>query len=80
VIRFHLDIGKAKVLDLTDPTIAKAWGYVHDPAAKDLHQAIAQKALEASYDVIKFESYPGARNYQLRCTPPIRGVVDSTNG
>jgi RHS repeat-associated protein len=67
VIRFQLDIGKAKVLDLTDPAIAKAWGYVRDPAAKDLHQAIAQQALEAGYDVIKFESYraPGTFDYAI---------------
>jgi len=67
VIRFQLDIGKAKVLDLTDPAIAKAWGYVRDSAAKDLHQAIAQQALEAGYDVIKFESYraPGTFDYAV---------------
>jgi RES domain-containing protein len=67
LIRFHLDIGKAKILDLTDPAIAKAWGYIHDPAARELHQDIAQKALEAGYDVIKFESYqvPGTINYAV---------------
>ena len=67
VIRFHLDVSKAKVLDLTDPSVARTWGYVHDASAKDLHQAIAQKALEAGYDVIKFESYqvPGTLNYAV---------------
>lgn len=67
VIRFHLDVGKAKVLDLTDPAIAKARGYVHDPAADALHRTIANKALEAGYNVIQFESYrvPGTINYAV---------------
>jgi len=54
VIRFQLDLSKAKVLDLTDPAIAKAWGYVEDVDAYTAHQQLAQKAMEQGYNVIKF--------------------------
>jgi len=66
VIRFQLDLSKAKVLDLTDPTVAKAWGYVEDVNATEAHRALAQRAREQGYNVIKFWSYRGpGYNYAL---------------
>jgi len=70
VIRFQLDLSKAKVLDLTDPAIAKAWGYVEDVNAYTAHQQLAQKAMEQGYNVIKFQSYRGpGYNYALLHNP-----------
>jgi hypothetical protein len=70
VIRFQLDLSKAKVLDLTDPAIAKAWGYVEDVDAYTAHQQLAQKAMEQGYNVIKFQSYRGpGYNYALLHNP-----------
>jgi RHS repeat-associated protein len=66
VVRFQIDLGKAKVLDLTDFNVAKAWGYVEDVDGYVAHQAIAQKAFEQGYNAIKFGSYRGAgSNYAL---------------
>jgi RHS repeat-associated protein len=67
MVAFDLDMDNAKILDLTDPTTAEAWGYVHDAEAKELHQSIGQRAREAGYDVIKFESFqaPGSINYAV---------------
>jgi RHS repeat-associated protein len=67
VIRYSFDVENAKILDLTDPDIAKEWGYVHDPGLKDQHQKIGQKALESGYDAIKFESFrvAGTDNYAI---------------
>jgi len=59
VIRFQLDLSKAKVLDLTDSSVAKAWGYVEDVNNYAAHQALAQKAAEQGYNAIKFQSYRG---------------------
>jgi len=67
MVWFDLDIGSAKVLDLTDSATAEAWGYVHDAAAEEMHRSIGQRALESGYDVIKFESFqvPGTNNYAV---------------
>ncbi|MBC7251962.1 MAG: RES domain-containing protein [Anaerolineae bacterium] len=66
VIRFQLDLSKAKVLDLTDPAVAKAWGYVEDVEGYAAHQALAQKAVEEGYNVIRYRSYRGTGyNYAL---------------
>jgi RHS repeat-associated protein len=70
VIRFQLDLSKAKVLDLTDPAVAKAWGYVENVDAYAAHQQLAQKAMEQGYNVIKFQSYRGpGYNYALLHNP-----------
>lgn len=70
VIRFQLDLSNAKVLDLTDPAIAKAWGYVEDVNATTAHQALAQRAMEQGYNAIKFHSYRGSGyNYALLDNP-----------
>jgi len=70
VIRFQLDLSKAKVLDLTDPAVAKAWGYVEDVNAYTAHQQLAQKAMEQGYNVIEFQSYRGpGYNYALLHNP-----------
>lgn len=59
VIRYQVDLSQAKVLDLTDSTIARAWGYIHDPTAYSSHQALAQRAMQQGYNVIKYASYRG---------------------
>ncbi len=55
VIRYKMDLSKAKVLDLTDPTVVKDWG---SPGGNNYAktQAIAKKAQESGYNVIKFPS------------------------
>ena len=70
VIRYDLDLSKAKVLDLTDPTVARAWGYVDDVSAYGAHQALARSAVEEGYNVIKYTSYRGpGYNYALLNNP-----------
>ena len=59
VIRYQVDLSQAKVLDLTNSTVAKAWGYINDPSAYSSHQALAQRAMQQGYNVIKFASYRG---------------------
>ncbi|MCO6452041.1 MAG: RES domain-containing protein [Caldilineales bacterium] len=66
VIRYSLDLSKARVLDLTNPSAAKAWGYTRDVNAYSEHQALAQRALTQGYNVIKYQSYRGTgSNYAL---------------
>ncbi len=60
VIRYQVDLSQAKVLDLTNSTVAKAWGYINDPSAYSSHQALAQRAMQQGYNVIKFASYRGS--------------------
>ncbi len=59
VIRYHVDLSQAKVLDLTDSAVAKAWGYIENPSAYSSHQALAQRAIQQGYNVIKYASYRG---------------------
>jgi hypothetical protein len=57
-IRYNLNLNRAKVLDFTDPTVAKTWGYVGGditPATR----AIGSQAIDAGFDVIKFPSLRG---------------------
>jgi RHS repeat-associated protein len=58
VIRYELDVSAAKVLDLTDPTQAGVWGYTGGEKYAG-SQAIAHKAKELGYDVIKYKSLRG---------------------
>jgi hypothetical protein len=62
-IRFSLDLSKAKVLDLTDEAMAKAWGYSGGPISSST-QAIGARAQSLGYNVVKYQSLrvPGA-NY-----------------
>ena len=65
VIRYQIDLSKAKVLDLTDPSIVRKWG---SPAGENyaITQAIAAKARTAGYHAIKFPSVRGkGSNYAL---------------
>ncbi|QUE53194.1 RES family NAD+ phosphorylase [Luteolibacter ambystomatis] len=57
-IRYSLDLNKANILDLTDPSIAKAWGYAGGDITPAT-QAIGIRAIEAGYNVIKFPSLRG---------------------
>jgi RES domain len=61
VIRYKIDLSKAKVLDLTDPAVVKKWG---SPAGNSYAktQAIAKKAQEAGFDAIKFPSQRASGN------------------
>ena len=66
MIRFDLKVGKAKVLDLTNPKIASKWGYKPNISDYTNPQAIALKARKAGYDVIKFKSFrAGGANYAV---------------
>ena len=58
-IRYNLNLSKARVLDFTDPSVAKAWGYSGGnitPAT----QALGTQAIDAGYNVIKFPSLRGS--------------------
>ena len=58
-IRYNLNLNKARVLDFTDPAVAKVWGYAGGgitPAT----QAIGTQAIDAGYDIIKFQSLRGS--------------------
>jgi len=69
MINFKLDLSDVKLLDLSDPDIAKAWGYLPDESTNVL-QDLAKKALEEGYNVIKFESVQGSGiNYALFDNP-----------
>ena len=46
-IRYDMDLVGHKVLDLTDPVVAKQWGFVSKTS----------RAIDAGYDVIKVDSY-----------------------
>ena len=70
VIRYQADLNKAKILDLTNPEIAKAWNYADDVTAVGAHQHLATKAMEQGYNAIKFSSYRGSGyNYALFDNP-----------
>ncbi|WP_409301924.1 hypothetical protein, partial [Pseudomonas sp. KCJK8993] len=62
-IRFKVDASKAKVLDLTDPAIAKEWGYNGGPITSKTQQ-IGMDAKDQGYNVIRFgsERDPGGVN------------------
>lgn len=57
-IRFSLNSKAAKILDLTDPAIAKAWGYTGGPISSAT-QSIGTRARAAGYNVIRFNSLRG---------------------
>jgi hypothetical protein len=61
MIRYKLDLSKAKVLDLTDPAVVKKWG---SPGGNNYAktQAIAKKAQEAGFDAIRFPSQRAGGN------------------
>lgn len=54
-IRYSINSDAAKVLDLTDPSIAKAWGYTGGEIT-DATKAIGTMAKEQGYNVIRFTS------------------------
>jgi len=60
VIRYQVDLSKATILDLTDPGVAKAWGYTRNVNAVSAHQQLSAKAMERGYNAIKFTSYRGS--------------------
>lgn len=60
VIKYTLNLAGRKVLDLTDPAIAKAWGYTGK--ANETYAEIGERALKEGYEVIKFKATKGAGN------------------
>lgn len=58
-IRFTVDLDKAHVLDLTDPEIAKQWGYAGGRMTPET-RALGRKAREAGYNAVRFPSERGA--------------------
>ena len=67
IISYVFGEGKAKMLDLTKPEVAKEWGYIYNSKATETHQRIAQEARAKGYNVIKYESLevPGNFNYVI---------------
>jgi hypothetical protein len=57
-IHYHLEAPLTKILDLTQPKIAKQWGYLGGNNYKS-SQEIAVKAREAGYNAIRFMSERG---------------------
>ncbi len=47
--------GKVRVLDLTDPDIAKQWGYAGGPITPET-RALGERAREAGYNAVRFLS------------------------
>jgi len=60
MIRFTVDLTGKKVLDFTDPKIAKAWGYAG--GERDAYRALGEKARKGGYDAIRFPSEKGKGN------------------
>ena len=58
IVRFKVDLSKARILDLTDPATAAEWGYVQAGTFEE-HQPIGARAREAGYNVIKYPSLRG---------------------
>jgi len=54
-IRYSYNSKAAKVLDLTKPKIAQAWGYT-DSASYSLSQSIAERAVSKGFNAIRFNS------------------------
>jgi hypothetical protein len=61
IIRYELDVSKAKVLDLSDPRVAKKWSYRADEGYEE-SKVIAEKAKQDGYNVIKYKSLRGEGN------------------
>lgn len=58
-IRFEIDSSAMRVLDLTDPHVANAWGYRGGPITAQT-QAIGARAAESGYNAIRFTSQRSA--------------------
>jgi hypothetical protein len=64
-IRYHLNVAKSKILDLTQETISKEWGYRGGNNYSHT-QEIAHKAKKMGYNVIKYNSLRGpGSNYAV---------------
>ncbi len=64
-LRYNMNLSNQKVLDLTNPSIAKQWGYTTN-LSTEACQAIAINARSQGYDVITFSSYRGSgTNYAI---------------
>jgi hypothetical protein len=57
-IRFTFNPKNARILDLTDPTVAKAWGYKGGPITSAT-KALGPRAQEAGFNAIRFSSQQG---------------------
>jgi len=57
-ITYDINLGEAQILDLTDPAVADAWGYTGGEITPAT-QAIGANALNAGYNVVKFQSLRG---------------------
>jgi len=56
-IRYDINLNNQKVLDLTNPQVAKEWGYIQGESSLFECQNIAEAAVEDGYTVIKVQSY-----------------------
>ncbi|MES2217365.1 MAG: RES domain-containing protein [Pseudomonadota bacterium] len=57
-IRFEFNISSARILDLTNPKVAEAWGYTGGEISP-LTQEIGNSAMWAGYNVIRYLSERG---------------------
>src|SRR5260370_42588110 len=65
VLRERLDLSKAKVVDFTDPEVAREFGYSEIDSYKWTQRA-AEAARARGYNVIKYESVRGSgTNYAV---------------
>jgi len=65
VLRFRMNLSGHRILDLTKPTIADAWGYT-GPLSYQASQKIAQQAVERGFNAIKFPAVQGSgANYAI---------------
>ena len=55
VVSYGIDASKARVLDLSNPIVANAYGYMAG-AERSITQTIGRTALNNGYNVVKYES------------------------
>ena len=59
IIRYSIDLKNQRVLDLTNPNVAREWNFSIRSSGIFECQEIAKKALNEGYNVIKVHSYRG---------------------
>lgn len=65
IVKFNMDITKAVVLDLKNPTVAAQWGFTSNATYAQC-QSIAARAQAAGYNVISWASFrTGGTNYVI---------------
>jgi hypothetical protein len=83
-VRYEFDVMSAKILDLTNPRVAKIWGYDRGEVNL-LTRSVGFRAQKAGFDVIRFPSErgPGANlvvldNFDTLLRPQMIVPADGT--